>query len=67
MRKRIYDFYVISPRFNGAGKGFAIGFDSIKAAQFFSAYFLLGFGRVIYDWQMEKQFPDWYYTHVKGA
>lgn len=67
MRKRIYDFYVTSPGFNGAGKGFAIGFDSLKAAHVFRDFFMFGFGRVIFDWQMEKHYPDWYYTHIKGA
>lgn len=67
MRQRIYDFYVISARFNGRGRGFAIGFDSEKAAHVFADFFLFGWGEVKADWQMERDFPTWFHNHVAGA
>ena len=67
MRNRIYNYYVISARFNGLGRGFAIGFDDERAAHIFCDYFLFGWGQVLADWQLEKRFPEWYHTHVEGA
>lgn len=67
MRQRIYNFYVTSHRFNGGGRGFAIGFDSEKAAYVFAEIVLFGWGCVKADWQMEREFPAWYHSRVTGA
>jgi len=64
MRQRIYNFYVLSPRFDGEGRGFAIGFDDVKAAHVFADYFMLGFGKVVDDYYLESNFPKYYYDHV---
>lgn len=67
MNKRIYNYYVTSHRFNGAGRGFAIGFDSEKAAHIFADIILFGWADVLADWQLEREFPDWFHRHVEGA
>lgn len=67
MRQRIYNYYVTSHRFNGGGRGFAIGFDSEKVAHVFADYVLFGWGTVKADWQIERDFPDWFHRHVEGA
>lgn len=64
MRKRIYDYYVVSARFNGRGRGFAIGFDSEKAAHIFADVILFGWGQVLADWQVERDYPTWYHSRV---
>ena len=67
MRKRIYNYYVTSHRFNGADRGFAIGFDSEKAAHIFADVVLFGWADVLADWQHEKRYPEYYHSHVAGA
>lgn len=64
MKNRIYNFYVTSHRFNGAGRGFAIGFDDERAAHIFADYVLFGWASVLADWQVEKKFPTWFHGHV---
>lgn len=64
MKHRIYNYYVLSSRFDGEGRGFAVGFDSEKAAYVFANYFLLGFCRVVPDWLVERDYPRWFYGHV---
>lgn len=67
MRQRIYNFYVLSHRFDGHGRGFAVGFDSEKAAHVFANYCLFGWAYVQADWQVERNFPEWYQSRVTGA
>ena len=59
MKKRQKNYYVISYRFNGRGRGFAIGFDSRFAAYAFATWFLFGFAEVLEWWQFENRFPDY--------
>lgn len=60
MKKRTYNYYVTSFRFNGRGHGFAIGFDSERAAWIFAAWILFGFAEVLPWWEFENRFPDYY-------
>ena len=61
--KRIRNFYVISARFNGRGRGFAWGFDDEYLAHYVASRLLLGFANVIDDFQMETYYPE-YYQHI---
>lgn len=61
--KRIYDFYVVSLRFDGHGHGFAWGFDDEYKAYFVASRLLLGLANVISDYQMESWYPE-YYHHL---
>lgn len=63
MKKRIYNYYVLSLRFNGEGRGFAIGFDSEYLANFVAYRLMLGFARVVNDYQLECWYPS-YYHHL---
>lgn len=58
--KRIHNYYVIGLRFNGKGRGFAIGFDEAYLAYFVANRLLLGLARVVNDYQLESWFPDYY-------
>lgn len=64
MKNRIYNYYVLSPRFNGRGKGFAVGFDEYLAARIFATYFLLGTGNVVSDYTLEYNFPTYYHNLI---
>lgn len=64
MRNRIYDYYVLSARFDGNGHGFAIGFDNELAAHLFATYVLIGFANVVSDYYMEKRFPQYYHDKI---
>ena len=63
MKKRIHNFYVISPRFDGHGRGFAWGFDDEFLAYFVATRLLLGFANVLDDYQIERYYPE-YYQHI---
>lgn len=60
MNNRAYNYYVTSANFNGRGRGFAVGFDSRKAAYVFASFFLLGFAEVISWYEFEQRFPDYF-------
>lgn len=61
--KRIHDFYVVSLRFNGRGRGFCWGFDDEYTANYIASRLLLGFANVITDYQLESWYPQ-YYHHL---
>ena len=58
MKKRTYNYYVCSARFNGRGSGFAVGFDSRRAAYAFASYCLFGFAEVLPWWEFENRYPN---------
>lgn len=64
MKTRIHNYYVTSLRFNGAGHGFAVGFDSRKAAYYFAAFILLGFADILSDYDLECRFPNYFHNLV---
>lgn len=53
-------YYVTSAHFDGQGRGFVIGFDSLKAADVFARYFLLGFAEVIPWHVFYHRFPNYF-------
>ena len=58
MKKSVYNYYVTSANFNGRGRGFAVGFDSRKAAYVFAEIVLFGFAEVV-PWDVfQNRFPD---------
>lgn len=61
--KGIKNYYVISLRFDGYGRGFAWGFDDEYKAYFVANRLLLGFANVISDYQLESWYPQ-YYHHL---
>lgn len=64
MKTRIHNYYVLSLRFNGRGRGFAIGFDSYKMANYFAAFVLVGFADIITDYDLESRFPTYYHNLI---
>ena len=58
MKNRIYNYYVTSANYNGRGRGFAVGFDSRKAAYTFVTFVLLGFAEVLTWHEFEMRFPN---------
>lgn len=58
MKKRDYNYYVTSARFNGRGRGFAVGFDSRKAAYTFAMIILFGFAEVVSWHEFENRYPN---------
>ena len=58
MKTRAYNYYVTSANFNGRGRGFAIGFDSRKAAYVFASFVLFGFAEVLTWYEFENRFPN---------
>lgn len=64
MRNRIYNYYVLSARFDGNGRGFAIGFDNETAAHLFATYVLVGFSSVVSDYYMEMRYPQYYHDKI---
>lgn len=58
MKTRTYNYFVTSARFNGRGRGFAVGFDSEKAAYIFATFFLFGFAEVIPWNEFENRYPN---------
>lgn len=64
MKRRIHDYYVLSFRFNGKGKGIALGFDSEYAAYFVASRIFLGFAKVASDYQLESWYPEYYHNLI---
>lgn len=58
MKNRDYNYYVTSANFNSRGRGFAIGFDSQKAAYVFATFCLFGFAEVLPWWEFEQRYPN---------
>lgn len=58
MKHRIHNYYVTSYRYNGRGRGFAVGFDSEKAAYVFATFVLFGFAEVMTWNDFENRYPD---------
>lgn len=58
------NFYVVSLRFNGSGKGFAIGVDSEYLAYFLARRVFFGLADVLTDWQLENRYPSYYHSLV---
>lgn len=56
MKKSVYNYYVTSANFNGRGRGFAVGFDSSKAAYTFATFILFGFAEVMPWHEFENRF-----------
>lgn len=56
MKTRTYNYYVTSANFNGRGRGFAVGFDSRRAAYAFATYVLFGFADVLPWWEFENRY-----------
>ena len=59
MKKKDYNYYVTSFRFNGRGLGFVVGFDSERAAWAFATWFLFGFAEVLPCWEFENRYPNY--------
>ena len=58
MREKVHNYFVTSANFNGRGRGFAVGFDSERAAYAFATWVLFGFAEVLPWWEFENRFPD---------
>lgn len=58
MNNRIYNYYVVSYRFNGRGRGFRVGFDSRPAAYAFATWVLFGFAEVLSWSEFENRYPQ---------
>ena len=58
MTKKPHNYYVTSANYNGRGRGFALGFDSQKAAYYFTTFCLLGFAEVLPWWEFENRYPN---------
>ena len=58
MKLKNAPYIVVSGRFDGHGHGFAVGFASKKAADYFLTFCLLGFGDLLEWWQFENRFPN---------
>ena len=61
--KHLKNYYVLSHRFNGLGSGFAIGFTKKTSAVLFASLVLIGFARVVSDFDLELTYPA-YYHHL---
>lgn len=57
MKTKDYNYYVTSYRYNGRGRGFAVGFDSERAAYTFATFVLFGFAEVLPWWEFENRYP----------
>lgn len=57
--KNNHEFYVLSARFDGRGKGFRVGFSNEVAAFAFRDYILLGFGQVVTWYEFESKYPNY--------
>lgn len=62
--KRLKNFYVVSYRFDGKGRGFAIATDSDWLAYFIAKRLLLGFADVLSDWQLENRYPRYFHQLI---
>lgn len=54
--KQPKNYFVTSARYNGRGRGFAVGFDSRKAAYTFATFVLFGFAEVLPWWEFENRY-----------
>ncbi|MBR5594614.1 MAG: hypothetical protein IKW46_11170 [Bacteroidaceae bacterium] len=59
MKDKVFNYYVTSANFNGKGRGFAVGFDSRKAAYAFATFVLFGFAEVMPWHEFENHFPNY--------
>lgn len=57
MKSKTHNYYVTSANFNGRGRGFAVGFDSRRAAYAFATFILFGFAEVMPWYVFDKRFP----------
>lgn len=58
MKNRPHNYLVSSANFNGRGRGFAVGFDSEKAAYIFASFFLFGFAEVMPWHEFDNRYPN---------
>lgn len=56
MKTRAYNYYVTSANYNGRGRGFAVGFNSRRAAYYFATFVLFGFAEVLHWWEFENKY-----------
>lgn len=56
MKLKPHVYYVTSANFNGRGRGFAVGFDSRRAAYAFATFILFGFAEVMPWYEFENRF-----------
>ena len=56
MNEKTHNYYVTSANYNGRGRGFAVGFDSQKAAYVFATFVLFGFAEVMTWYDFETRF-----------
>lgn len=64
MKNKIYNYYVISARFDGQGKGFALGFNNQLSAMLFCNYVCMGFASIVPDYYLEEFYPQYYHNLV---
>ena len=62
--KKLKNYYVLSYNFNGANKGFAIGFDSEYIAFFVAKRLMCGLADVVSDWQLEDRYPSYFHNLI---
>lgn len=60
MKIPAHNYIVVSGRFDGHGRGFCVGFDSLRAADYFATFCLFGFAEVLEWWQFENRFPNYH-------
>lgn len=58
------NYYVVSLRFNGLGKGFAIGVDDEWTAIFLARVCFLGLADVLTEYQLELKYPTYFHQIV---
>lgn len=58
MKTKTNNYYVTSFCYNGRGRGFAVGFDSLSAANAFATWVLFGFAEVLPWWEFENRYPN---------
>ena len=56
MNEKSHNYYVTSFRYNGRGRGFAVGFNSRRAAYYFATFVLFGFAEVLPWWEFENRY-----------
>lgn len=66
-RHHLKDYYVLSLRFDGNGKGFAIGFDSEYSAYLFARLLMIGFADVVTDYQLEQRYPSYFHQLISNT
>lgn len=58
MKTNPRNYYVTSYRYNGRGRGFAVGFDSRRAAYYFATFCLFGFAEVLPWWEFINRYHN---------